>query len=1412
MQEGPRSEPGDGWHEGHAGDAWDASCWRRHVGRPPGSCRSREARHRGCSGRRAPGTILGAGGGDTEVRRTQPGVRQRSGRWLGGAPVRGLRRQACRAGRPVARALFARSRECARRVSVGAATEGRHARRECPAPSRPVGHPVRSNRQPGDESERDAHVAATRPAERRGHGEDGHRRSGGESRGQPVPDRRRSSALGGRRDLRARRGGRPRRHGGLDHRGRAPRTDVSRQRDVHLPAARREDPHADGARGGGERRRRLAPGNVRDGGARDGGPARCERPARGGAAHRDEGPRLREPGRRPVRAPGGSGGTPGRLARRDRRGLEAGRRGRGLGDVPARLGVEPRRGDSGTHAPDGHGPEHGRHADARQGRGAPAMIEKLIAWSIRRRELVALGAIFVLVAGVFLLRTMPVDAIPDLSDTQVIVYTDYPGQAPQVVEDQVTYPLLTTFLAVPKVKVVRGQSMFSSSFVYVIFQDGTDLYWARSRVLEYLNAIQSRLPAGAKTRLGPDATGVGWVYQYALEGPGFSPDRLRSIQDFQVRYALQSVAGVAEVASLGGFVRQYKVLLDPARLLGYGVAAREVIAAVRGANQDVGARTVEVAGSDYAIRGLGYFRGVGDIGKVAVGVGKDGRPVRVGDVARVTIGPDLRLGIAERDGRGEAVGGVVVMRYGENALRVIDGVKQRIAEIAPALPAGVRIVPTYDRSDLIHGSIKTLWRTLLEESLIVALVCAVFLLHARSALVAIATLPLGILVSLAVTRWLGINGNIMSLGGLAIAIGAMIDAAIVMLENLHKHIEHEPDPKGLPDGRRPHWERVFAAAREVGPALFMSLLIITLSFLPVFTLEDQEGRLFRPLALTKTFAMAAAALLSVTLVPALMGWFVKGKIRAEAENPVNRLAIQLYRPVLQWALRARWLMLGGAAAILALTLIPLSRLGSEFMPPLNEGSLMYMPNTLPAVSLTTQRRLLHVEDSILMTFPEVESVWGKAGRANTATDWAPMSMVETVVNLKPASEWRAGMTQDRLIAEMDRRLRLTGVVNTWTMPIKNRTDMLSTGVRTTLAVKIFGPDLATIQRIGQDIERTLATLRGTASVYAERSFGGRYLDIRPDADALARYGLTTGDVQQVISLALGGEEVTTTVEGRERYPVAVRYAPDFRDDPDKIARLLVGNPDGPQVPLGQVATFSFSPGAAMIRSEGGYLYDQVSIDVGGRDVGGYVRDAQARVSQAVHLPHGYWLRWSGQYEALERVKARLRVVVPLILAIIALLLYLTFGTVAETAIVMLSLPFALVGGVWIMWLLGYNLSIAAAVGFIALAGVAAETGVVMLVYLDHAWQDAAKARPRPTLGELVAAIEHGAVNRVRPKLMTVLAIMLGLVPAMWSHGAGASVMKRIAAPMVGGMVTSTILTLIVIPLIYYLWRRRGLNG
>ncbi|MEO6056380.1 MAG: CusA/CzcA family heavy metal efflux RND transporter, partial [Gemmatimonadales bacterium] len=865
------------------------------------------------------------------------------------------------------------------------------------------------------------------------------------------------------------------------------------------------------------------------------------------------------------------------------------------------------------------------------------MIANLIAWSLSRRGLVAAFALALLVAGALYVRSMPVDAIPDLSDVQVIVYTDYPGQAPQVVENQVTYPLVTALLGVPNAKAVRGQSMFSTSFVYVIFKEGTDLYWARSRVLERLNAVQAKLPAGAKTELGPDATGVGWVYQYALEGPGYTPAQLRTIQDFQVRYALQGVPGVAEVASIGGFVRQYQVLLDPARLQAFGVTAQQIVSAVRGANEDVGARTVEVAGSDYAIRGLGYFRGINDIADVAVGAGAGGRPLRVGDVAQVTIGPDLRIGIAERNGRGEAVGGVVVMRVGANALDVVNRIKAKLAELAPSLPPGVRVIPTYDRTDLIHRSISTLYRTLIEESVIVGLVCVLFLLHARSALVAIATLPLGILAALAMIRWMGINANIMSLGGIAIAIGAMIDAAIVMIENLHKHMEHEPD--------RPHWERVLAASKEVGPALFMSLLIITLSFLPVFTLEDQEGRLFRPLALTKTFAMAAAALLSVTVVPVLMGYLVRGRIRPESANPLNRWAARAYRPVLRWALRAWALVILGALVAFGLTLIPFSRLGSEFMPPLREGSLMYMPNTLPSVSLTQQRRLLRVQDSILMTFPEVESVWGKAGRANTATDWAPVSMVETTVNLKPTSEWRAGMTQDALVAEMDRALRITGAVNSWTMPIKNRTDMLSTGIRTTLGVKIYGPDLEVIQRIGGEIEGALAGLRGTASIYAERSFGGRYLDIRPRAEALARYGLTTGDVQEVLGMALGGEQVTTTVEGRERFPVQVRYAREFRDSPEAIGRLLVSGKEGMQVPLAQVADIGFAPGAPMIRSENGYLNDLVSIDVRGRDVGGYVAEARQIVAGQVAIPPGYRLEWSGQYEALQRVKARLQVVV-----------------------------------------------------------------------------------------------------------------------------------------------------------------------
>ena len=1025
------------------------------------------------------------------------------------------------------------------------------------------------------------------------------------------------------------------------------------------------------------------------------------------------------------------------------------------------------------------------------------MIAKLIQLCVRWRGLVALAGLGILLGGVAIARTMPVDAIPDLSDVQVIVFTEYQGQAPQVIEDQVTYPLVTALLAVPQTKVVRGQSMFGMSFVYVLFEDGTDLYWARSRVLEYLNSAAAGLPEGVRPQLGPDATGVGWVYQYAVEGEGYSLDRLRSIQDWYLRYGLQQVPGVAEVASVGGYVKQYQVILDPAKLLGFGVTADQVIRAIRTSNADVGARTIEVAGGDYMVRGLGYLGGVGDIARLAVGPGAGGIPVRVRDVATVTIGPDIRLGFVEWNGTGEAVGGVVVMRYGENALKVIEGVKRKLAELEQGLPPGVRIVTTYDRSSLINRAIRTLGRTLIEESLIVAVVCIIFLLHARSALVAISTLPLGILMALAATRWMGVNANIMSLGGIAIAIGAMIDAAIVMIENLHKHIEHDPD--------RLRWELVAASAREVGPALFVSLLIITLSFIPVFSLQAQEGRLFRPLALTKTFAMAAAALLSVTVVPVFMGLFIKGRIRPEEQNPINRWAIRLYRPVLRWALAHRGLVLGGAVGLVGVTLWPLARLGSEFMPPLDEGSIMYMPNTIPGVSVTEQRRMLQKQDSILMTFPEVASVLGKAGRARTATDPAPVSMIETIVNLKDPSDWPERLSQDQLIAKMDRQLRFTGYVNSWTMPIKNRTEMLSTGIRTTLGIKIFGPELRTIEHIGGEIETLLSSVAGTASIYAERSFGGRYLDVRPDRDAVARYGLTVGQVQEVVGTALGGMNITTTVEGRERYPVQVRYGRGFRDDPRRLGDLLVATPQGPQVPLSQLVTTRFTAGAPMIKSEDAQLLGIVFIDVRGRDVGGYVAEAQDLVDREITLPPGYRLQWSGQYEAMARVKQRLAIVVPVTIAIIVLLLYLTFQSVVEVAIVLTSLPFALIGGVWLVWAAGFNLSVAVAVGFIALAGVAAEIGVVMLVYLDRAWQDRSAAH----VGEGVEqTIERGAVLRVRPILMTATAVTLGLVPILWTHSTGASVMQRIAAPMIGGMVTATALTLVVIPVLYYLWRRR----
>jgi Cu(I)/Ag(I) efflux system membrane protein CusA/SilA len=1042
------------------------------------------------------------------------------------------------------------------------------------------------------------------------------------------------------------------------------------------------------------------------------------------------------------------------------------------------------------------------------------MLNALIGWSARNKFLVVIMTVFITLAGVYAVLKTPLDALPDLSDVQVIIYTEVPGQAPQVVEDQVTYPLTTAMLSVPKSKVVRGFSFFGASFVYVIFEDGTDIYWARSRVLEYLNFAAGRLPKGVTPQLGPDATGVGWVYQYVVLARDKSLAELRTIQDWFVRYQLTKAPGVAEVASIGGFVQQYQVVVDPVKLRAYGVPLMKVVQAIRDSNRDVGGRVVEMAETEYMVRGRGYLRGVADIEGLVV-KSERGTPVLVRDIARVELGPDERRGITELNGEGEVVSGIAMARYGQNALDVIRGVKEKLAEIAPGLPAGVTIETVYDRSELIERAIATLKTTLIEESIIVALVCLVFLLHVRSALVAIIMLPVGVLIAFIAMRALGMNSNIMSLGGVAIAIGAMVDAAIVMIENAHKHIER------LKDGHS-NAERAAAiidACKEVGPALFFSLLIITVSFLPVFTLEAQEGRLFSPLAYTKTFAMAGAALLSVTLVPVLMLFFIRGKIIAEAKNPVNRVLIWLYRPIIAWVMRWKRTTIVLAVATLAVSLYPASKLGSEFMPTLNEGTLFYMPTSLPGMSITKAGELLQTQNKIIKSFPEVASVIGKAGRANTATDPAPTEMFETVINLKPESEWRPGMTTDKLIAELDKALQFPGVANSWTMPIKARIDMLSTGIRTPIGIKVFGKDLAEMERLAREIEGVVKAVPGTSSAYAERITGGFYLDIEPDRGALARYGLSVGELQDTIGTALGGEMVTTTVEGRERFGVIVRYPRELRADPQAIAREVLipigaemGGPPA-MVPLGQVATISITKGAPAIRTENALLSAYIFVDIRERDIGGYVAEARQAVNDKVKFPPGYYIAWSGQFEYMERAIEKLKVVVPVTLLIIFLLLYLNFRRLTETLIVMLSVPFALVGGIWLMWLLGYNLSVAVAVGFIALAGVAAETGVVMLIYLDHAWeaaqQKSALAGRRADAGDLYGAVMEGAVERVRPKLMTVVAIMAGLLPIMWSSGAGSEVMSRIAAPMVGGMISSTILTLAVIPAIYALvkgWR------
>ena len=1036
------------------------------------------------------------------------------------------------------------------------------------------------------------------------------------------------------------------------------------------------------------------------------------------------------------------------------------------------------------------------------------MLSRLIEWSVRNVFLVLVMAIAVTAGGIYAVINTPLDALPDLSDVQVIVFTEVPGQGPQVVEDQVTYPLTTAMLSVPRSKVVRGFSFFGASFVYVIFEDGTDIYWARSRVLEYLNFAAKKLPEGVTPTLGPDATGVGWVYQYVLEGKQKSLDELRAIQDWYVRYQLTKAPGVAEIASVGGFVRQYSVTVDPSRLRQYGVPLSRVSEVIAGGNRDVGGRVIEMTETEYMVRGRGYLRGIEDIENLVL-KSEAGTPVLIGDIARVELVPDERRGIAELNGEGETVAGIAIARYGENALTVIDGIKQKITEIQAGLPAGVTIRAVYDRSDLINRAIANLRTTLIEESLIVALVCVVFLFHVRSALVAIVMLPIGVLISFVAMRALGMNSNIMSLGGIAIAIGAMVDAAIVMIENAHKHIERD-------DGSKPRIQLIIDACREVGPALFFSLLIITVSFLPVFALEAQEGRLFHPLAFTKTFAMAGGALLSVTLVPVLMLLFIRGKIMPEEKNPVNRFLIALYRPVIAVVLRYKAATLGVAALVLLVSLWPASRLGSEFMPTLNEGTLLYMPASLPGMSVTKAAELLQQQDRIIKTFPEVESVFGKAGRALTATDPAPMEMFETVVNLKPEDAWRDGMTIDKLIAEMDQALQFPGVANSWTMPIKARTDMLSTGIRTPIGIKVFGSDLAVMERLARQIESAVRTVPGTTSAYAERLTGGYYLDVEPDLRQLARYGLPVGEVQDVIAAALGGEMVTTTVEGRERFGVIVRYPRELRSDPQRIAReVLVSTPDGAQVPLGELATISVRKGPPSIRTENALLSAYIYVDTRNSDLGTYVRDAQAAVAKSVTFPPGYYATWSGQYEYMQRAIAKMKIVVPLTLSLIFLLLYLNFRRVTESLIVMLSVPFALVGGVWLMWALGYNFSVAVAVGFIALAGVAAETGVIMLIYLDHAL-DALGAKRRTegkslSLEDLNDAIVEGAVERVRPKMMTVVAIMAGLLPIMWSTGTGSEVMRRIAAPMVGGMVSSTVLTLVVIPVIYALVKRRKLD-
>ncbi len=1033
------------------------------------------------------------------------------------------------------------------------------------------------------------------------------------------------------------------------------------------------------------------------------------------------------------------------------------------------------------------------------------MLERIIEASVRNKFLVTLAVVFLIGLGIYSMFKIPVDAIPDLSDVQVIIYTTFDGQSPRIVEDQVTYPLTTAMVAVPGSKAVRGYSFFGYSLVYVIFQDGTDIYWARSRVLEYLNYAQKRLPKDVIPTLGPDATGVGWVYEYTLTSDKRSLQELRSYQDWYLKYQLTSVQGVAEVASIGGFVKEYQVTVDPAKLLAYNIPLKMIEMSISHSNNDVGGEVVEMGETEFMVRGLGYIKSLDDINNIPVMVDKkSGTPVYVRDIADVTIGPLMRRGIVESNGEGEVVGGIVVMRYGENALDVIDNVKKKLEVVQQGLPDDVKITTAYDRSSLIERAIDTLKGQLIEEIIIVAVVCLIFLLHARSAFVAIFTLPTAILMAFIVMKWQGINANIMSLSGIAIAIGAMVDAAIIMIENTHKHIERENEKP--PEERRDHWQIILDASKEVGPALFYSLLVITVSFIPVFTLENQEGRLFRPLAFTKTYSMAAAAILSITVVPVLMGFWIRGKILPEERNPINRFLIRVYTPVVDFVLRFNKWIIVFALLIMAATFFPFSKIGSEFMPPLYEGDLLYMPTTLPGMSITKARELLQQTDKIIRQFPEVHHVFGKVGRAETATDPAGLDMLETTIMLKPESEWRPGMTVQKLIGDMDRAIQFPGVTNAWTMPIKTRTDMLSTGIKTPVGIKISGPDLAVLENIGKEVETIMRTVPGTLSAFAERAVGGNYLDFEIDRKEAARYGLTVGDVQDVIQTSIGGMNITNTVEGLERYPVNLRYSRELRDNIEALRRVLVPTPTGVQIPIGQLATLTTRKGPMVIRSEDTRPNAWVYVDIKDIDVGTYVQNARKIVSEKIQLPAGYNIVWSGEYEYMQRAQQRLMLVIPLTLFIIFIIIYLNTRSLTKVAIVFLAVPFSLVGTFWFLYLLGYNLSMAVWVGIIALAGLDAETGVVMLLYLDQAYDEWKQGGLLRGLNDLKEAIHHGAVKRVRPKIMTASVIIAGLVPIMWSHGTGADAMKRIAAPMVGGVVTSVLMELAVYPVIYYLWK------